>query len=220
MRKLTVIITLLVLFFSFPVFGQVEVEKNEDDKPVIELGLNTTFLLFRLLNFNGSAEVPTTETYFATFKRIKGKNAFRSALGFDFVINPDFFFSSNTRAIFFKTRIGYERQIPLLKRFQINTGVDLFTQINTNKSRTFTFSGNLIIQNRVTSDIGLSSFLAFEFKLTDRLSLFTETELAYHHHKTVVQEPSRTFPLQRKTIEKGDRLIFSLPLTLFFSIKF
>ena len=183
-------------------------EQDNQANVVRELGINTTFLAFQLFNFNDNALVPSNNVPFLSYKRIENKNAFRTALGFNYNKGPNF---QRINSLFLTNRIGYERQIPILNHFQINTGFDATFRLDRLASRTDLISS--------TAGLGLSYFLGFEVKITDRLSFLTETNFFYEHVFSRVRE-TRTFPVTSLDISFINRVSFGPPTTLYFLIKF
>ncbi|MCU0435625.1 MAG: hypothetical protein MUC87_19350 [Bacteroidia bacterium] len=238
---------LLILFFLAPL-SVLANDSIPDKTRHHELGINATLLLKQVVNFS-----PTTLTmlpYQVTYKYITGKRAWRTGIGINISRQSGRVREFNTpvnyypsRSTYFNTtsldfRAGYEFQIPIEKRFCGYVGFDAVTSLRNEKSFSVTITDNLPSNffynttsvNEQNISAGGGAVAGFQFFLTKRISLFTETPIYLVWTKSDSQTVSTTDTYFGSGIttqvirDTSDFAVLDfniiLPVTLYLSMRF
>jgi hypothetical protein len=213
-----------------------------------EIGINATQLIKQIIGLSNTA--PTTLPYTVTYKFISGKKAFRFGIGASVArdkgqskpLNTPYQFYRPLPTYFNKTlgdiRIGYETQIPIEKRFICYFGFDLVTALDRENSFSVNVNDNLpsfYSYNRTTVDksmfrMGGGPVAGFQFFISKRISLFTETPLYFTWSKGNLKTESITDSdfgqgqsiTTINDISSTSALNFNitLPVTLYLAVRF
>jgi hypothetical protein len=217
------LVTLLLFAIWLPLFGQ-----NKDIKLFYpyknEIGINVTNVLGNVLSLNpNNASSP----YGITYRRHLGSSSFRSGFNIN-IINTeedDFsngnFITRNLNLMSVDTRFGWEKHMLLSKKFMFSYGIDLLLGYEKENSEILDFNlGNTsFISDLNTLGVGVGPVLRFEFKISDRLFLSTESSFYGYHEMT-----KETLTIGNNTSDEPDKsrtnLKLELPQSLFFNISF
>jgi hypothetical protein len=212
-----------------------------------EIGINATQLIKQVVGLSNTT--PATLPYTLTYKYISGKKAFRFGIGASVArdkgesqpLNTPYQFYRPVPTYFNQTfadiRIGYEIQIPVEKRFVCYFGFDLVTAFDRENSFSVNVNDNLpsfYSYNRTTVDnsmfrIGGGPVAGFQFFISKRISLFTETPLYFTWSKGNLKTESITdsdFGQGQSITTINDinstsatRLNITLPVTLYLAVR-
>lgn len=212
MRK--ILITLL-LVSAIGILRAQQANSTAAVKPVNhEFGFNTTMLLKQVFNISNTT-LPMLP-YDLTYKRIKGRNAWRFGLGLDADLQrfsttnslqgnatprPEDNVNTYNQGIGADFRAGYEWRFAGDRRILVYGGFDIVAAYNRTASQgqtanINTFSGDYYY-NRTTRDIngmsaGAGPVGGLQIGLTRRLSLFTELPVYFVFSKSTDETTSYT----------------------------
>lgn len=223
-------LSLLLLFVSISLFAE-ELEESEKHEKKIghELSVNGTFFVKQFLNFsNTSIEV---SPYLLYYKLIaKEKNALRFGFGMNYSSENDPVEGSEdnnfSRGIDIDYRLGWEHRFKLGKKWLVFAGVDLINSIEQNDSKTVSERNppNLNVVTYLTDQtigIGAGPVLGIQLKISERISLFTETSFVFRNDFIKSEVRRENSPLEDELDKKTQTSIqFLIPTSLFCAIKF
>ncbi len=185
-----------------------------------EIGVNATTFITTLLNFGNGPVIGAP--YQLTYKLYGDTRwALRTGFGIQYSrgeqtisgITSDIF-QSNIAG-----RLGFERQFPVGKRWQLNAGMDFKYDYYLNET-TNNFNSTVTIKDKIEA-FGLGPVLGFQFNITDRVFVSTETGIDVLFQKQTFTEEFNQFSefsdeiITNTTIVDG-----TLPVSVFFSFKF
>lgn len=188
--KKTLILILILLTISIKAQSDSVYKKHRH-----ELGADITGLLSQFFNFSNSNNYYfPTPTYLVTYRLYVKKSNIRFGIGGyysktsvpGYTINGQekTFYNTNTQ---FSLRLGYEFVSELSKRWQAFYGLDFRPSINNGKSEASFSNGGYLNGNiDKTTVYGIAPLFGFRFRLTDRVSITTETSFSYY-----IQDNSR-----------------------------
>ncbi|MEZ4909711.1 MAG: hypothetical protein R2774_02500 [Saprospiraceae bacterium] len=146
------------------------------------LGLNATNILGNLLSINPNN---TNSPYSVSYRRLGRKQGFRSGIHLNYrnSESAEGLIFNNSERTFLLASIGYERYLNVHKRFLFSYGIDIFGSYDkeTLVQNFFLGSGGV---STFTSEFDKKSFgggpfIRFEYKVSSRLYLSTESSLTY-----------------------------------------
>ena len=194
-----------------------------------ELGLDVTGFIGFFTQFQQSGDFAYNPTYYLTYRRYFESGNIRFGIGGDHdrfevssSISDSRTFVNQASAI--STRIGWEWQTDLSKRWQAFYGVDFrYIHSGQDKEAVF-FNGGYAVGSRFKANtFGLSPVLGFRFKLNDRISLLTEASLSFYY--LTYNQTETSIPLSSGTPEQADvaqpttnsfYMSFQQPISVFF----
>lgn len=141
-----------------------------------DIGINVTSLLSEVIGLGNNTTVPN---FNLTYRRSGNNKAFRVSAHAGLDKSDDF--NSNTGTTIFleekdlRLRLGFEKQMPLSQKFTLIYGLDVLGIYETSLSKSSTGFENDI----KTISAGAGPVIRFEFKLSDRISLMTESTLYF-----------------------------------------
>ncbi len=164
----------LLLFLNVAIlFAQ-----NETEQPVYknEIGLNLTAFANQFFSFNDNIANPGP--YLFTYKFIKGRQAFRMGLGFQFRDEKSESDNVNvadleTNGIDFSLRLGLEKQTNVGQRWLFTAGGDFVVRYFDVKSNSPSNFGSIQLDENEWS-VGIGPVLGIHFRMTPRISVGTE----------------------------------------------
>ena len=189
-----------------------------------EIGINVTNVIGNVLSLNPNN---ASSLYGLTYRRHSGKWSFRSAFNINYSNLEDEDFGSGsvfTRKLNItetNTRIGFEKHMVLSKRMMFSFGLDALLGINTENSEIidFNFGGNTFASQQNTIGYGLGPVLRFEYKISDRLFISTESSL-YGYTETTKESLTVNGVNSDEPTKKSSNIRLELPQSLFFNVSF
>jgi hypothetical protein len=189
-----------------------------------EIGINVTNVLGNLLSLNpNNAKSP----YGITYRRHFGKASFRSAYNINVTNTSEDDFSNGNfinrklNILTIDTRFGLEKHMLLSKKFLFSYGFDVLAGYKKENSvvESFNSSSNTFTSDEKTLGVGLGPVLRFEFKISDRLFLSTESSF-YGYHETTSESLNINGTISNEPEKKSSNLKLELPQSLFFNVSF
>lgn len=189
-----------------------------------EIGINVTNILGNLLSLNpNTAKSP----YGITYRRHFGNSSFRSAYNVNVTNTSDEDFSNGnfinrTLNIFSAdARFGLEKHMLLSKKFLFSYGFDVLFGYEKENSEIneFNIGSSTFISNQQTLGVGLGPVLRFEFKISDRLFLSTESSF-YGYHERTTETLNINGNISDEPNKNTTNLKLELPQSLFFNVSF
>lgn len=189
-----------------------------------ELGINVTNVLANLLSLNPNT---ANSPYGITYRRHLGKTSFRSAFNFNITNSSDNDFANGNfinrklKVLTIDTRFGIEKHMLLSKRFLFSYGFDVLAGYEKENSviENFSTSFNTFTSDENTLGVGLGPVLRFEFKISDRLFLSTESSFYGYYDKTT-ESLNVNGNVSNEPDKSTSNLKLELPQSLFFNISF
>lgn len=215
-----ILIFIFVSIFIFKLNGQ---DANQFYKYKRALGINVTNILGNVFSLNPSN---TTSPYSISFRKMGTKGGLRTGLDFLYKTSEGSSFStisaSNIQGQMLAS-IGYEWYLPIQKRFLFAYGFDVLGSFRRDKTVSSAVDTNFNVitftSNLTGFSVGSGPVLRFEFKVSDRMYLSTESSLY-----VIYSQSSRKFDdgLISSTDFKSKSLNaeLALPQTLFIQIAF
>ncbi len=210
---------IFVSIFIIKLTGQ---DANQFYKYKRALGINVTNILGNIFSLNPSN---TTSPYSISFRKMGTKGGLRTGLDFLYKTSEESSFnilsSTNTQRQMLAS-IGYEWYLPIQKRFLFAYGFDVIGTIKNDKLINNTINNNNIItftSNFRGFSLGTGPVLRFEFKVSDRMYLSTESSLYVTYSQSSRKFDDGLFAstdFKSKTVNAE----LALPQTLFIQIAF
>jgi hypothetical protein len=223
-------LALLISIISLTVFAQDTTNQKKIYRN--EFGVDATGFIKQFLNFN-QTQFPDyyTPTYYLTYRRHFSGGNIRFGIGGTFLkqdIAAPFTGDSNSyhsSSYSFDARIGWEFFSKLSKRWQAFYGLDFKPSIYHSKNDAPYWNGGYANGIEVDSKIlGLGSVLGFRFKLTNRISLTTETSFSLFFENTSTRKyfipVTNQFPAMADVVTPDMKKIYgsySQPLSVIFT---
>ncbi len=187
-----------------------------------ELGINVTNVLANLFSLNADAD---PYPYLLTYrKHINSNVAFRS--GYNLRINDftDFEDGFDRQSNTFRTdiRLGFERKLPLSRKFLFSYGVDILGRYERERSTARDFFGSNFNNFKSKTDIfggGFGPVMRFEFKISERMFLSVESSF-YGFFSQQTQSLEINGFEDKEPAKSNFNLELSLPQSLFFNVAF
>jgi hypothetical protein len=219
------IILIFALFAAATItYGQsktVDTTKNEY-KNVI--GIDATGLIHQIFNSGSVTESYFTSPYIITYRRIFANNALRIGVGGKFYYNDG---SQNDSNQFKHTHysinagIGYERYVPLGKRWKLFLGADAIVNYGSGSDRETLGSSYFSNQSSSIFGFGVSPFLGIDFKINKRLSIATESDYAITYYTSKSKRIVSSTPDDNsESKSSGISAVFYAPIAINFKVHF
>lgn len=204
-----------------------EIDSTWRNKTHYELGLNVSEFIktFIVPNNNNNLGANAT-TYLLSFKSIfKCGAAVRFGLGgriSDKDTQSDSFTGTlNVKNNQVNTRLGFEWQFNLGRRWNTYAGADIIYSNGKQSSETFSTPPNKFITSSTVRAFGGGPVVGIQFRISKRISLLTEAALYAQKITSTDKQIDTSFPAnntQTKTVEKN--ISFIVPQSLFLIITF
>ena len=223
---------IILLFSAFIV--TISLNAQEESKTYKnEIGLDATGFIRTIVNFNSDNQ-NYFPTYYLSYRRKFKPGNIRFAIGgnydkrdipavFENDINA-YYRSSKS----FDARIGWEFKTELSRRWQVYYGMDVRPGFNYYYNDAQYWNGGYAngIETK-TQVLGFAPLLGFRFKLTDRISLLTESSLSLNFEKTDTRRfytpIDTTFPEIQDNKNPTTQAVYTSflqPLSIFFTFDF
>lgn len=185
-----------IIITSFLLFCIINVESQTDSllkKQRHELGADITGLFKQFLNFSEySFYAPT---YYVSYRYHLKKSNLRAGIGGGYWDNQSYPYTINGEETRFNNtssnlsfRIGYERVSELSKKWQAFYGIDFRpTIVKVNNESEYSNGGYMNGTISSSESYGIAPILGFRFRISNRISLLTETSFSYNIDKSSSQ---------------------------------
>ncbi len=188
-----------------------------------EIGINATSFINTFLSFNDVTS--GSGNYLFSLKKLDAQQkGMRLGLNLDF--NNDKTDLNNVEGTRINDlaavsmRLGKEWQIPVYNRWYLLTGYDFLGSYRYSSTETDSDT-DLIKISTITYSLGAGPFLGVQFRINERIGLFTESTLYFIHARGVNKVDSENFPSQdQKRKSSSNNLNLQTPFSLFFYFKF
>jgi hypothetical protein len=190
-----------------------------------QIGINGTQFVKQFIAQNNSSLVENNP-YLLTYRYHMSKFNLRGGLGGDYsFINEDnsvsqFKQETTNKAI--AIRVGADITKEITKRWVIYYGLDIFHTQQSRITKTFPSSGQFVQKTIITQEnraTGLGGVLTLEFRINERITLFTEANLNWSLGSASDKVENPDFPDSSTSItSKSGKVSYITPLSLFFSI--
>ena len=188
-----------------------------------EITINATFFIKEFLSFDSEIINPVSP-FLITYKHIKNFNAFRFGIGWNIEKSSEEQafgggeLEDKTNEV--ELRLGYERQVPLAKRWMVYLGLD-GTYGKFKDVTTFDSGFDVVTTTTDQNSYGGGPVLGIQFFINKRMSLSTEGAMYYIYSNTEERITSQGFPDVNSTRKiENQQFTFNLPTSLFFGIWF
>lgn len=192
------------------------------------IGVNTTIFVKNFLSISSSSVV-FNDPYVLVYKYVgKRGGALRTGVGFNFIntvnssngnigLTPD----SSVYGLYF--RMGYEKQLPLAKTFNIYFGADGRYEQKRTRIETQVVStpaGQVSSKTTSSGRWGMGLVAGVEYKLHKRISLMAEASTIMYYEEIHKRIEDNRFPsLNSNEFTAQQFLEFSFPTSIYFIIK-
>ncbi|MFN8116339.1 MAG: hypothetical protein U0W65_09515 [Bacteroidia bacterium] len=217
------LIFIVLLVLTTAVFGQgtsIDTTKKEHNNII---SIDATGLLRQFFNLNTNNYYPYTP-YILTYRRVIKNNAIKLAVGADISINKgtsnDSLKSSGERNSY-NVALGIEHYKYLNKRWNFYYGIDAVYQYSTNKSKYPRTTTTYYESSSESKSYGIAPTLGILFRITNRMSLSTETSYSISYVLTTSKQnefPSSQY--DRKSTSSNIMTAYFAPTALNFRFKF
>ncbi len=188
-----------------------------------EIGINATSFINAFLSFNDVTS--GSGNYLFSLKKLDAQQkGMRLGLNLDFnnekadLNNVEGTRINDLAAV--SMRWGKEWQIPVYNRWYLLTGYDFLGSYRYSSSKTDSDTDLVKISTNSFS-LGAGPFLGVQFRINERIGLFTESTLYFIHARQVNKVDSENFPSQdQKRKSSSNSLDLQTPFSLFFYFKF
>jgi len=229
------LILLLLLSFTFTLSAQKtkkgkkrKKEKQENiDKPKLEwkheLGINTSFVIERILNFND--EELAVSPYLLTYNIGLNDWKIRFGIGGERKTaetrEEGFADSTSDDQSSIEVRLGYGYQKKFGQKWTATFGADL-TGFWSNEKKIQDSGFDKIIDERIQKGFGIGPVLGFQYDFGERLSLYAEGTFYYTFSNTRDGLFFTNFPEVEDLVDNtdGQELLINLPSTLYLVFRF
>jgi hypothetical protein len=202
-----------------------------------EVGLDATAFIKNILDFDDASGPAYTPTYYITYRRYIGRGALRAGIGGGFSSgdreeaaeqtgSADNMTEAKYETRQLEARLGYEFYTPLARRWQLYYGADARVARGHSRSEELSVSGVTETERTFESHLssyGVAPLLGVRFRLTNRISLRTETSFAIN--RTNQENTARTrysipgtLPVNEQAIRstvEGFSTSFQQPISVF-----
>jgi hypothetical protein len=219
---------LKLILIAFILCTTATIAQTEDEaKPAHQIGVNASLFIKQFLSFNETST--TLSPYMLTYKYIEDNQGWRIGAG---AFNTNTKTNTNSLSgltsnttLTIDTRLGYEWQKGLDKRWLVYYGVDgtysysKTRSTNTVQTGAFPPKTEEMISSSESFTIGGGPVLGMEFKINKRISLNTETTAYFSYNETRRREVNTFFiGFERNDYTAFSRVLVSLPTSIFFII--
>jgi hypothetical protein len=211
-------VCILFLVFSIQSFAN---DSTISNRIKYEITANTTQFLKQFLSFNNSNL--ETNPYLVGFRVGKNLHWMRLSYGIDYSSNTSNSQNSNNKTTnnIQNARLGYQYEIPLNKSFSAFCGADLIYKYTENKTISSN-SGFSSENSTFNSGTGLGLNLAFQWNISKRIAIYTESYLQFlgSKGKRVVKSSGGGSQFEDITEIETTAMNYIPPTSLFFHLKF
>ena len=214
MKATSFLFTLIIL--TSTVFAQES--ETPQPKTTHEIGVNFTFFVKTFLSLNNSNSNNISTPYALSYKLLRNNNGMRFGVGgiFNETIQKDERDTTelSTKNTSFDFRLGYERQVPVTKRWLTYFGWDILYGLGNTSSET-----ESVNTKETTQTIGTGPVIGIQFNINKKIKLFTESSVYFTSSDISRKETFQNFP-QQNLEENGSSTDFSfgLPTNIFLTI--
>lgn len=184
-----------------------------------QLGVNTTFFIRNLVDLSTSNF--DLSPYIITYKYIAPSGwGFRSGMGFSYVDvkREENGLDIADNAFEINTRMGFEYQLALGRRWAASFGVDVL--LDYKNKHTVTNSGfDVVTLSTFQTKVGGGPTIGITYKPSRRIGIGTETSLYYKAFFNTERQEFQAFP--EFSVEKnntGNSILFLLPTSFYLTI--
>jgi hypothetical protein len=214
---------LLILLLGTSLYTQAQ----DTTRTTHELGINASgFIKTFITPANSTPLSATANTYLLSYKSVfKNGTAIRFGLGGNLVNrnqNEDNFTGTlKTKTNQFNTRLGFEWQFKVTRRWNFFTGLDAIYSSGTAYSEVPLDNINKIITETKSTSVGGGPVVGLQFRLNKRISLLAEGALYYQNSKTTDMSDIPSFPDNNsKEVTKENSINFTGLQSIFLVITF
>ncbi len=222
--------TLLTAATALSFFASTAQETKDPFKPHNnEFGVDATGFIRQFFNFDVGGGSNYGPNYYITYRRHFGPGNLRFAIGGDYAAMdipagfPDDMNVYRSQSMSLDFRIGWEFKTELSKRWQVFYGLDFRPSFISGKDDASFFNGGYANGFETSSqNYGFAPLLGFRFRLTNRISLLTETSFAFNIQKisqrqyfTPVTSDYPALPDIKKENQKRVYTSYAQPLSVF-----
>ena len=204
-----------------------ELDSAWRSKTHYEVGINVSeFVKTFIVPANNTALGANANTYLLSFKTLfKSGATLRFGTGFRYSnkqVDDDDFGGIQTQINNqFNTRLGFEWQFNLSRRWNAFAGVDGVYSTGRQRTETPSFPPDKFITQTSINAYGGGPVVGIQFRLTRRISLLTEAALYAQSITTTDTQVDTSFPANNsKTVTKENNISFIVPQSLFLIITF
>lgn len=219
MRKLTII--LLAVFIGTMAYSQDTATCKGHNH---EIGLDATPLLQQFFFLNIDQNYPVINPYHIMYRYHMNQWAIRGGIGGYYWTDeykPDETTLFNRKQSLLQFRLGMEHKIEMGRRWQCFYGLDLLTNTNHDHDDYQYSNGSQIVGCYKMISYGVAPILGFRFKISDRISLTTESSYQFLRYNIVDKQLYTPDSSQSsESTEKGMETYFQTPKSLFFTFNF
>lgn len=214
---------LLIILLSTGLYTQAQ----DTTRTTHELGINVSgFIKTFITPANSTPLSATANTYLLSYKTVfKSGAAIRFGLGGNFVNRSqkedNFIGTLTTKTNQFNTRLGFEWQFKVTRRWNFFTGLDAIYSSGLAYSQVPLDNINKIITETKSTSIGGGPVVGLQFRLNKRISLLAEGALYYQNTKTTDMSDIPSFPDNNsKEVTKENSINFTGLQSIFLVITF
>ncbi|MBK8700190.1 MAG: hypothetical protein IPN29_11930 [Saprospiraceae bacterium] len=204
---------IVIVVFLAPIFWHCSAQ--DAFKRKFDIGVNVTSMLANVISLGGNDDTPR---YNLSFRIKKDRSGYRISTNIsynkDSEIGTDGVFLQLTEADY-RVKLGYEKYQVLTGRFILAYGLDAIWQ----RTSSFSEAGNGFSNDEKFQGIGGGPAFRFEYKLSDRVSLMTETTL-YFLLGRKTDELSLSGQSLNKSTNDTVQLSTQIPSVLFLNVHF
>lgn len=187
------------------------------------LAFNATFFLRQFISFATSSVSISSTPYIFDYRFVPKNHGFRASIGAGYTGRTSRSDSSQVTVIKKTTisyRVGYVYQVKASKRWTFIVGADIIGSYNDSALRVNTTT-DVVTTKSNTWSIGAGPSLGIQFKINNRIGLFTETAIYYTYSSQKSSHDFANFPeFHDETSATENKLEFTVPLSLFFYVRF
>lgn len=191
-----------------------------------QIGVNASGFVKQFITPNNAAN-NNANPYLVTYRMYTPKINYRAGVGGTYsFLNEDngaAQFLQNTDQQSYNMRVGVDFIKPIAKRWFFYYGIDLTTfrsstKIETTPKNPGPFVSKSIV-TRTAKSSGASGCFTFEYRLNDKITMFTEANLNFTRSRSLEKVENPDFPnSSSESKTRAGNFNFTSPLSIFFSI--
>lgn len=215
------LITLVLLFFAIsPAVAQNTPITSTNNH---EVGIDISPFLQRFVSGNSSSG-SNTIPFYLMYRYHFDRWAIRAGIGGSFRNNESIVndtMDSKSENSIFNFRLGVEGKIDIYRRWQFFYGVDLYTYTSKSLNQYYFSVDNFNKNLNSEKGWGAAPLMGLRFKISDRISVTTETSLIIYYFKGKSEDirmPSSIY--DRTTETEGWKSNFTPPTSILFTFNF
>lgn len=179
---------LILLLSSGVIITRAQESSTNEKNYKNEFGIDVTGFVKQFINYNSNSTY-YSPTYYLSYRRYFKSGNIRFAIGGNYLkgdnntgINDQNQYKNISYS--FNARIGWEFVNEISKRWQVFYGLDFRPEYSYTKNDMVYQNAGYANGSEIKSEIyGLAPLLGFRFKLTNRLSLLTESNFSINYQK-------------------------------------